>query len=253
MVAHRRVAGLAIDHGLDRAARLDRGARWLDLERLVVADPVDVDDLRLPAVPAQHAGVGDLAAALGVEGALLELDQGAAVVAPATAASAGRRAQRLVADEPVGGRRRRRRRAPLVAVLGAVRGGGAGAGPLALLLHQLLEAAVVDREALLGEQLLGQVVGEAVGVVELEGVRGVDPGGLRLLAPRRPAARAARCRAPACGRSSPPRRRPSARSSRARRPAPGRPRPSSRSCARRSGPARAPRGRACGPAGSRGA
>ncbi len=68
-----------------------------------------------------------------------------------------------------------------MAVLGAVRGGRAGAGPLALLLHQLLEAAVVDREALLGEQLLGQVVGEAVGVVQLEGVGGVDPGGLRLL------------------------------------------------------------------------
>ena len=40
---------------------------------------------------------------------------------------------------------------------------------------------VVDREALLGEQLLGQVVGEAVGVVQLEGVGGVDPGGLGLL------------------------------------------------------------------------
>ena len=63
-------------------------------------------------------------------------------------------------------------------VLGAVRGGGADPRPLALLLHQLLEALVVDREALLGEQLLGQVVGEAIGVVELEGVLGIDPGGL---------------------------------------------------------------------------
>ena len=52
---------------------------------------------------------------------------------------------------------------------------GAGPGALALLVHQRLEALVVDREALLGEQLLGQVVGEAVGVVELEGVLGVDP------------------------------------------------------------------------------
>ncbi len=61
-----------------------------------------------------------------------------------------------------------------------MRGGGADAGTLALLLHQLLEAAVVDREALLGEQLLGQVVGEAVGVVQLEGIGRVDPGGARL-------------------------------------------------------------------------
>ena len=68
-----------------------------------------------------------------------------------------------------------------MAILGAVRGGGAAARPLALFLHQLLEAAVVDREALLGEQLLGQVVGEAEGVVELEGVLGVDPRGPLLL------------------------------------------------------------------------
>ena len=51
----------------------------------------------------------------------------------------------------------------------------------ALLLHQLLEALVVDREPLLGEQLLGQVVGEAVGVVELEGVLRVDPRGAVLV------------------------------------------------------------------------
>ncbi len=54
--------------------------------------------------------------------------------------------------------------------------GAAGAGALALRLHQRLEALVVDRETLLGEQLLRQVVGEAVGVVQAEGVLGVDPG-----------------------------------------------------------------------------
>jgi hypothetical protein len=51
------------------------------------------------------------------------------------------------------------------------------AGAAALLVHQLLEALVVHREALLGEQLLGQVVGEAVGVVQLECILRVDPGG----------------------------------------------------------------------------
>ena len=71
---------------LDRDARLDRAAAGLHLQRLVVPDPVDVDDPRLSPVPAQQAGVGDLAAALGVEGALLELDQRAAVVGAATAA-----------------------------------------------------------------------------------------------------------------------------------------------------------------------
>ena len=66
-------------------------------------------------------------------------------------------------------------------VLGAVRGRGSHPGARALLLHQLLEALVVYREPLLGEQLLGQVVGEAVGVVELEGVLRVDPGGAVLV------------------------------------------------------------------------
>ena len=170
-----------------RDAGLDRPPLGLDLERLVVADPVDVDDPRLAAVPAQHAGVGDLAAALGVEGALLELDQRPAVVG-LDRGEAGGRAQRLVADEARSAAPPRRRRAP---ARGGPRSRARWRSPIrarcALLLHQLLEALVVDREALLGEQLLGQVVGEAVGVVQLEGVRGVDPGGLRLLAPRRPA------------------------------------------------------------------
>ena len=44
------------------------------------------------------------------------------------------------------------------------------AGPLLLLLHQLLEALLVHGHALLGHHLHGQVDGEAVGVVQLEGV-----------------------------------------------------------------------------------
>ena len=91
VVAHRRVAGLAVDLGFDRRRRLRSRRRRLDLERLVLADPVDVDDLGLSPVPAQHAGVGHLAAALGVEGALLELDQGAAAVG-LDRGQAGRRA-----------------------------------------------------------------------------------------------------------------------------------------------------------------
>ena len=53
----------------------------VDLHRddLVVADAVDVDDLAGGAVGCEPAGVGDLAAALGVEEALLELHQHAAV------------------------------------------------------------------------------------------------------------------------------------------------------------------------------
>ena len=180
VVAHRRVTRLVVDQGLDRDPGFDLTVLRLHLERLVFADAVDVDHAGLAAVPAQHARVGDLATALGVEGALLELDQRPPVVRD-DGGEARRRAQGLVADEA----RRRRLGGEgdhlLVAVLGAVRGGGADPSALALLLHQLLEAPVVDREALLGEQLLGQVVGEAVGVVQLEGVGGVDPGGAGLL------------------------------------------------------------------------
>ncbi len=68
-------------------------------------------------------------------------------------------------------------------VLGAVRGGGPHPGALALLLHQLLEALVVHGQALLREQLLGQVVGEPVGVVQAEGVPRLDPGGPLALRP----------------------------------------------------------------------
>ena len=64
--------------------------------------------------------------------------------------------------------------------LGAGLGAGsrprpAGARDLARALHQLLEALVVYRQPGLGEQLLGHLVGEAVGVVELEGVVGGNP------------------------------------------------------------------------------
>ena len=43
-------------------------------------------------------------------------------------------------------------------------------GPLALLLHELAEALLIQGHPLLGHHLHGQVHGEAVGVVELEGV-----------------------------------------------------------------------------------
>ena len=44
-----------------------------------------------------------------------------------------------------------------------------GLGPLALLGHGLVEAGLVDLDALLGHDLLGHLEREAVGVVELEG------------------------------------------------------------------------------------
>ena len=54
----------------------------------------------------------------------------------------------------------------------------AAARHLAGTLHQLLEALVVHREPLLGQQLLRHLVGEAEGVVQLEGVLRGHPRGL---------------------------------------------------------------------------
>ncbi len=177
VVSHRRVAGRVVDLRLDAIAWARQ--RAAHAQGLVVADAIHVDDARLAPVPGERAGVGDLAAALRVERALLELDQALAVLELAGVGDTGRGAQALVADEPALGQLGDERDHGLVAVRGG--GGGPGAGALALLLHQLLKAVVVDREALLGEQLLRQVVGEPVGVVEEEGLGRVDPGGLRLL------------------------------------------------------------------------
>ena len=81
VVAHRREARDVVHLRLDALAGTEPVARAVELHRLVLADPVDVGDLGAPAVPAHLARVGDLASTLGVERALLQLDQGPAVVA----------------------------------------------------------------------------------------------------------------------------------------------------------------------------
>ena len=60
--------------------------------------------------------------------------------------------------------------------LGVASAAAARARPraLALLLHQLLEALLVDAEALLGRELEREVEREAVGVVEQERLVGAD-------------------------------------------------------------------------------
>ncbi len=191
---------------------------------------VDIEHPRLGPVPAHHPGVGDLSSALGVERAFLQLGQRSAVLG-SDREKAGLGAQLLVADEP--GRRRLGGESEdgSMAVLGAMGARGPHPRSFALLLHQLLKALVVDREALLGEEFLGQVVGKAVGIVEAgrrrrrRSTRSPPP------SPGRPALRSAGCHDQGCGRSSPPRRGPSARPSRSRRRA-------------RDMPGRAARGRA---------
>ena len=167
--------------------------RRLEFEHLIVTDADHVGDYGFPAVPDQLSGVGDLTATLRVERALIELQQGHAAVL-LERPHPGLRPQVLEADElGVGsvfrevedalvalapaavGRATRRIEDALVAFApAAVRCAAPGAAALGV--HQFFEALVVDLETALADHLLGQVVREAEGVVELEGVGGRDPG-----------------------------------------------------------------------------
>ena len=137
---------------------------------------VDLDEAA--AGQADGAPVGELAAHLGVEGGAVQddLDLGG---------GRGRRLRRAVDEQPgddgVGGRLgvaqegRAPAHAPLDVLEGAdvgvtgLLGARVGAGALLLLVHEGAEGGLVDVHALLGGHLQGQVDGEAVGVVQLEG------------------------------------------------------------------------------------
>src|SRR5207244_9867079 len=114
------------------------------------ANPVHVGDQRLSSLPFQAAGVRYLTAALRVERALLELDEGTAVIR-LDGGETGTRAERLIANEAGWGSPGSESDDSSMAVLGAVRRRGAGSGALALLVHQLLESLIVDREPFLGQ------------------------------------------------------------------------------------------------------
>ena len=119
-----------------------------------------------------RAAVGHLAAALGVERAVLQLgEQGAVLRLHRAHHRVGRRG--LVADEagreaglareaPPRDRPPARRRGPCAAARAASRAPSIS----------FAKPCVVDRQALLGEHLLGHLEREAVGVVQPEGVLG---------------------------------------------------------------------------------
>ena len=127
-----------------------------------------VVDHRGARVGADDAGVADLAAALGVEGRAVEEDRDLVAVAGDDGEDGGLRLHLLAPDE-VG-------RAVVVEDLLEARAVGVdvallarllGAG--ALLLHELVEGGEVDVDAALGRDLLGDLHGEAEGVVQAEG------------------------------------------------------------------------------------
>ncbi len=170
VVAGRLVAAHGVDHGLGALARGDLALDRARHDDLVVDELDDALDLELAGVGVDPPGVGDLPAALGVERRLGELDGHAAVAELADGAHDGEHLEALVADE-LG----RRLGVPALEVLDLAGPGGEGAlllgraGALALLLHEVAEALLVDGHVLLGGDLTREVEREAVGVVELEG------------------------------------------------------------------------------------
>ena len=144
------------------------GDRRLHVEHL---DPGTVAEL-------DHALVGELTAALGVERRAVEHELDLVALGEPTgrdAVAADDAANRRLADDLVvaGELHRRADRVRDLAV-GAASACLAllrprvGLGPVALLAHQPAEAVLVDRQPLLGGHLQGQVDREAVGVVQRE-------------------------------------------------------------------------------------
>ena len=218
----------------------------------------DVDDVPVAADP---AGVGQLAAALGVErGAVQDHLDGRARargghpdpvddqpddlrLGHQVGVAEERGAARGVEHGAVGG-------AVGVAVLV---GGGVGLGPAALLGHERAEALLVDGEPGLGGHLERQVDREPVGVVQLERLVAGQLAGARLRGSRRPRSRRSSSRWTASGGRSPPRSARRWRCARSRRRAPGRTGPSRRARPPRTTAAPARARRAAGPSARSGA
>ncbi|SPB30827.1 hypothetical protein MAJHIDBO_01146 [Propionibacterium freudenreichii subsp. shermanii] len=138
---------------------------------------LDVDDLEFARVRPQHASIGILTAHLGVEGGLLEDDlaklPGPQVVDHVAvrdeSADPGRDGQLGIAHEGC-----LTTVAQFAIALGVLQIAllrlRVGLGACLLLVHQRAEGGLIDVQALLGGHLEGEVDGETVGVMQLEGL-----------------------------------------------------------------------------------
>ena len=171
------------EHGL---IRVERPLLEHHRECLVVAEAKDALDARaaVALLALDRAHVGDLAPAGRVERRLGELQQVTLAGLRAVACDRFERPHRsalqlrfVPGETRLKAGLRRELACPPAGILGGVVRSCAGrrAGPRPLCVHQCLEALGVDAEAALGHQFAGEVEGEAVGVVQLEGVGRGNP------------------------------------------------------------------------------
>ncbi len=191
------VGGSVVAHGVEPLGLLHLGGNRVSLAQGALADldpveedplvPGDVNHVYGEALGFQLAAVSGLAAALAVEGGAVQ-DHGhlgplSGGFDPLAVLDDGQHlglAGKLgIANELGGGQAVDCPALPLPGVGSGVFPGGAG--PLLLLAHQLLEAFLVHQHTPLGQDLLGQVQGEAKGVVKGKGAFAGEHFALRLV------------------------------------------------------------------------
>ena len=171
-----------IDLGGQMVADLDDAAlQHTGVDVVALGGLLDVQHTQGAVCTGQHTVVGHLAAHLGVERSLVQHDQnvflglliGSDGIGQGLLVAQGDHdagvVQGLVAGED--GRLRVQAAEQVLAPTGDVLLQTLGAGALLLLLHLRVEAFLVDVDALLRCDLLGQVEGEAEGIVQLEDVQ----------------------------------------------------------------------------------
>ena len=194
VVAHRRAPLAGRDDRLHPGSWLRQSGRHTLIlgvgdahpKSLVLPVAIDVNHPRDRAVPAQLAGVGNLAATGCVERALLELYEGIRFSSTGERLRRGDRrlhVELLEADETRRGGRRHEADHRLTSVDPSTGRGDrkcrlyarrlSEAGTSSLLLHERLEPRVLNGQALFAEQLFGHFVWEPVGIVEREGLGGI--------------------------------------------------------------------------------
>ena len=140
---------------------------------LITVEANHLDDCCTPSVGFDRTGIRDLSTALGVERRLAQLDRQPPLTEVVERTNARADINFVVAQK--GGHKAGCACECRHAIkVDAATLAGSAAGALSLTLHQFRKARLIDREILLGRELLRQLEGKTKGVVELEGLGSGD-------------------------------------------------------------------------------